>query len=422
MRSRLVAMALLATMVAGCSDGADKATTAPSASGSASASAAAVSGSITVAAAGGEGEIKALNALVDSFKVENPGVAVTVDSVEGAGDLVTKLTTAFAGGTPPDVFLMNYRRLGGLVSQIEPVSGFDTSQIYPSTTSAFTRDGQLLCLPQNASSLVIYVNPKLFAQAGVELPSPDWTWADMLATAKALAAKKVEAVGFDPELIRVAPFVWSAGGEIVDNADAPTKIDLSSPAAKSALQFFLDLQKTGLDATQRAGMSAEDTFAAGKVAMYFDSRRAVPGFRKTEGLEFDVRPIPAGAKGRISVLHSDGYCVTKAAKNKAAAQAFAAYAVGPKGGRVLAEAGRTVPSVKSLAESDAFLTPGKLPASSQAWLDQLPDLRALPPHKSWNGVEGSADDVLGQLFAGKIGLDEAIKEIATVTGAEFAKS
>lgn len=411
MRALVAVLALLASVTAGCSDGVD----APPDSET-------VAGSLTIAAAGGEGEIKALNDLVAAFRAAYPDVDATLDTVESASDLVTKVTTSFAGGNPPDVFLMNYRRLGGFTTQIDPVTGVDTAQLYPATTAAFTRDGKLLCLPQNASSLVVYLNPALFADAGVALPSPDWTWADMLTTARALAVQKVEAVGFDPLLIRVAPFVWSAGGEIVDAVDTPARIDLASPEARTALQLLLDLQRTGLDATERAGMNPEDTFAAGKLAMYLDSRRAVPGFRKTEGLEFDVRPIPTGAKGRISVLHSDGYCVTKAAKNKSAARAFAAYAIGAEGGRVLAESGRTVPSVRSLAESDAFLAPEKLPASSRAWLDQLPELRALPLHRHWNGAEGTADDILTQLFAGRIGVDEAIEEIAALTEVEFAKS
>ena len=278
----VAAVAAAALLATACSDGASDPNASPSASGSAT-TAAALSGSIAVAAAGGEGEIKALQSLVDAFEAANPGVTVKVDAVEAAGDLVKKLTTAFAGDTAPDVFLINYRRMGGFVSQIEAVTGLDTSGLYPSTVAAFSQDGSLLCLPQNASSLVIYVNPTLFTQAGVALPKADWTWADMLAAARALAAKNVEAVGFDPELIRLAPFVWSAGGEIVDNADAPTKVTLGGAPARSAIQFFLDLQATGLDATQRAAQPAEETFAAGKVAMYFDSRRAVPGFRKAAG-------------------------------------------------------------------------------------------------------------------------------------------
>ena len=411
--ARLTAIALVASIAVACSDGVR---------GNGGTVDGEPTESITVAAAGGEGEIKALKSLVAAFEAKHSGVSVTVDSVEAAGDLVTKLTTSFAGGTPPDVFLINYRRMGGFVSQIEPVADTDTANLYPAVTAAFSQGGRLLCLPQNASSLVVYVNPQLFTQAGVALPKRDWTWADMLATARVLAAKKVEAVGFDPELIRLAPFVWSAGGEIVDHATAPTKVTLESPEARSAITFLRDLQATGLDATQRAGMSAEDTFAAGRVAMYLDSRRAVPGFRGTEGLDFDVRPIPAGAKGRVSVLHSDGYCVSKGAKNKAAAQAFAAYAISAEGGKVLAESGRTVPSVRELAESVSFLDPAKPPVSSRAWLDQLDTMRALPLHARWNGAESASNDVLEQLFAGKLGVDAAIAEIAKLTGAEFAKT
>jgi multiple sugar transport system substrate-binding protein len=405
---------LLAATLVGCSDDDDG-----DSSASRSTSTTALGGSLTIAAAGGEGEIEALQSLVDAFEAENDGVSVSLDAVESAGDLVTKLTTAFAGGTAPDLFLINYRRMGGFVSQIEPVTGVDTDGLYAPTTEAFSGGGQLRCLPQNASSLVVYVNPALFDQASVTLPGADWSWDDMLTTARALAAKNIEAVGFDVELIRLAPFVWSAGGEIVDDPDDPTKVTLGRAPARGAIQFFLDLQETGLDATERAAQPAEEAFAAGKVAMYLDSRRAVPGFRDASGLDFDVRPIPRGSNGRISVLHSDGYCVTKTSKSAAAARAFARYAISPEGGRILAKSGRTVPSLRALAESDAFLDPERKPASSKVWLDQLDRLRPMPNVDHWNDAEGAANGVLELLFAGKKRVDDAIREIEELTASEL---
>jgi multiple sugar transport system substrate-binding protein len=165
--------------------------------------------------------------------------------------------TAFAAGQPPDVFVLNYRRLGRFATEgaVEPVAGVDTSELFQKPLEAFTFDGELVCLPSNASSMVVYVNTELFADAGVDLPQAGWTWDDMLAKARALKAKGVSAFGFDTELIRLAPFVWSNGGEIVDDPETPTVVDLSSSEAREALQFLVDLQATGQSATDRAAQA-----------------------------------------------------------------------------------------------------------------------------------------------------------------------
>jgi len=413
MRRVLVPLLSLALLTAACGGDGDEPTAQPSGT---------PTGRITVAAAGGEGEIKALEDVVAAFEEAYPGTTVTLDAVASAGDLVAKLTTSFAARSAPDVFVLNYRRLGGFAAKgvIEPVPPASTEGLFQQPLEAFTFDGRLLCRPSNASSMVVYLNTALFAEAGVPLPKRTWTWDDLRTTADALKAKGIPSIGFDTALVRLAPFVWSNGGEIVDAADAPTTVDLSSPEAREALQLLLDLQQTGLNATDRAAQDPEEAFSAGKVAMLLESRRAVPGLRKTEGLQFDVAPVPA-AKTSVSVLHSDGYCVTKASRNRVLADAFAQFATAGEGARVLARSGRSVPMAVSVAESVDFLAPDKLPRGSKVFLDQAVSARPLPHVPTWNEAEAVTDDLLAQLFAGKTTLDKAIADIAAQTRVALAK-
>lgn len=380
-------------------------------------------GALTFAAAGGEGEVKALKDVVTAFEAAHTGAHVTLDVVSSPSDLITKLTTAFAANTGPDLFLINYRRVGSFASQgvIEATSGIDTQGFFDRPLTAFTFNNKLLCVPSNASNVVVYYNPSLFTTAGVTVPKVGWKWDDMLAAARALRAEGVSAIGFKPALIRLAPFVWSAGGDFVDDADNPTAIDLSSPEARKAIAFMLELQKTGQSATDRAAQDPESAFAAGKIAMYLESRRAVPGFRSTDGLSFDVAPLPAD-KTSTSVLHSDGFCVTKISRSKPLARAFIEFVTRAQGAKILAETGRTVPIMRDVANSPAFLAPGKLPASSQVFLDQIASLKPLPRSKHWSEAEDLADEVLTQLFAGKATIDAAIIDIKDGSTREFAKA
>jgi multiple sugar transport system substrate-binding protein len=150
----------------------------------------------------------------------------------------------------------------------------------------------------------------------------------------------------------------------------------------------------------------------------------VPSFRKSEGLDFDVRPLPRVVPGRpsASLLASDAYCVAKDTEVPALAAQFVQFAAGPEGGAVLAESGRTVPVLKELAQSEVFLAPDQLPRSSQVWLDVIPDLRRLPNVAPQDEAEEAADDLLEQYFGGKADLDQTVTEISRATAEAYGSS
>ena len=86
--------------------------------------------------------------------------------------------------------------------------------------------------------------------------------------------------------------------------------------------------------------------------------------------------------------------MTKGSKVKDAAWRFVEYAVGPEGSPVIAKTGRTVPSLKKVAESDAFLDPGQKPANSQAFLDAIATIQHVPTISTWPEIEDVTDGLL----------------------------
>jgi multiple sugar transport system substrate-binding protein len=382
---------------------------------------------LTVQAAGGEGELSAVRELVAAFEGSRPGVTVDFVGVPNQGDHVAKLSTAFAGNNPPDVFLLNYRRLGPFVERgvLAPVDlgELSTGDFFAPPLEAFTYQGTLACLPQNVSSSVAYVNVDLFEQAGLPLPAADWTWADLEQVSQVLHGKDIKAFGVEPLVRNVAPFVWTAGGEVVDDISRPRSMTLDSPQARRALSYLDSLQEYGVDATSRAATPPVEQFARGKLAIFVDSRRSVPAFRKAEGLRFDVRPLPREDPSRPSrsLLASDAYCVSQASGARELAAQFARFAVAEEGGAVLARSGRTVPALKALARSEAFLDPAQQPASSAVWLDIVDDLRRLPNVAEQDEAEEVADDLLVQYFAGKADLDATLAEIRRATSAVYGQ-
>jgi multiple sugar transport system substrate-binding protein len=405
-----------------------------------STSGASLTGKIDFQVFGDPAELAAFQAVVDGFKTVQPDATVNVVHVPAQGDHMTKLSAAFASGSPPDVFIINYRRYGQYASKgvIEPAgplmeksTSIKESDYYPQALDAFRYQGTLMCVPQNISNLVVYYNKDMFAANNVAEPATDWTWDDFLATAQGLTkdtngdgVNDTHGVGVDPELIRLAPFVWANGGDIVDNPDKPTRLTLDTPEAREALQWFVDLQrvyKVTPNEPEAKAEHIESRFMNGRLGMVLASRASTPSFREIEGFEWDVAPLPM-RKGKATILHSDAYCMAASSQNKELAWAFVEYAQGPDGQTRAARLGRTVPSRKDVAESDVFLKATEPPASSSVFLDMIPHMKLVPIISTWPQVEGVVNEELERAFYGVITVDEAISLATEQTNRLFAEA
>ncbi|MER7445214.1 ABC transporter substrate-binding protein [Micromonospora avicenniae] len=381
---------------------------------------------ITVVLFGDAEEIAGYRSMIDAFAETNPDVPVTLSPVATQDELMARLTTSFAGGQPPDVFLLNYRRYGQFAAQqaIEPAQSYldrsttlKESDFSPRALDAFRYDGKALtCLPQNMSSLVVYYNADLFAKAGVPLPKAGWTWDDFLAAARALTGDGRYGVGVEPSIPRLAPFVWSNRGDLVDDPARPTALTLTgNPAARKAVDWFLDLQLkhhvVPPDAEEQSE-SSEARFLRGTLGMYLNSRVAVPTLRTIDGFTWDAAPLPVAPGGvPASILHSDAYCMSAGAPDHDRAWRFIEFAMGEQGQQILAGSGRTVPSRLDVANSPTFLDPQEPPRSSRVYLDAEPHLRATPRTGTWSRVEREAGALLEEVFYGRVDREEGLRTL-----------
>ncbi len=370
-------------------------------------------------------EVAAYQALVDAFQAKYPQIHIDLRSVANSGDYMKQLVTAFSAGAQPDVMLLNHRRLAQFAAQgglevlgayLDKSQGLHAADLYPQALEAYTWDGKTWCIPQNVSSLVVYYNRALFDAAGVAYPAAGWTWENFLAAARALTRDldgdgKTDqyGVGVSAELMRLAPFIWQNGGELLDDAATPTKLALDTPEALAAFQWFVDLQvkeHVAPDASAEQAQGSEARFENGSLGMFFNSRRTVTTFRTIAALDWDVAPLPQGVTA-ASILHSDGYCMSAKSKVKDAAWTFIEFANGAEGQTIMAGTGRTVPSLRAVAESAAFLDPNQRPAHSRVFLDVIPSLRHMPNLPKWPSIEETASNEIERAFYGQATVEEA---------------
>lgn len=332
--------------------------------------------------------------------------------VSDKDDHLAKLTTSFSNGKPPDVFLINFREYSqyvarGAVDAVGPYldeNGVDAADYYDQPMEAFTYDGELQCMPQNISSLVVYYNTKLLKQAELERPREDWDWNEFRRYAVELTTEEERGLGIEPSVIRLAPFVWSNGGELTDDPDTPLRFTLDEPAAREALEYIVSfVRDDGVVPTEEevAAQDLETRFVANKLGMFLSSRREVPAPREVSGLKFDVAPLPA-SQVPAGILHSDAYCMATGAPAPDDAYEFIRFATGKQGQTITALGGRTVPSMIEVAESSAFLDPTQAPRHSKVFLDGVDAIRRTPVIPSWPEIEDEAEEILTRVLRGRL--------------------
>lgn len=362
---------------------------------------------MTFQVAGDPEETSVYQAIATAYNDTDPGTRVEVVEVPSKDDHLALLQTSFAAGDAPEVFLLNYREYAPFVRRgaLTPLHGLldrrgiDLADYYEPPVDAFTVDGALQCMPQNVSSLVVYVNTALFDEAGVDLPTEGWEFEEFVKTARTLATDDVDAVYVEPSVIRVAPFAWSAGAEIVDDEDSPSRLTLDDPDTRQVVGLLASLQSDGLMPTEEelAAKDADSRFMDGELAMVLSSRKSVPLYREASMLDFDVVPLPT-LEEQATILHSDAYCLSSQTADASAVADFIAFAVGPEGQSIAALGGRTVPSLRSVAESGAFLNPTVEPASSEIFLDAIDAMRATPVIAGWPEIEDLAEEYLTRVW------------------------
>ncbi|MBP2666439.1 MAG: hypothetical protein H6Q76_1419 [Firmicutes bacterium] len=148
--------------------------------------------------------------LVEQFNKENPDVEVVAkynpDMYKG---LTQNLQTAMASGKNPDVVQMGYSYLNyagenlkytsmqDIIAKLAPEDKtFMQDNYLPNVLSlATTDDGKQIGLPYSVSVPVLYYNPDIFRQAGLDPAKPPKTWQEVTQYAK-IIKEKTGIVGF----------------------------------------------------------------------------------------------------------------------------------------------------------------------------------------------------------------------------------
>ncbi len=135
---------------------------------------------------GGQTRHELTQKLFDAYKAKT---GITIEGTPSNWDgYFEKLATQAASGSMPDVVQMDYLYIntyaanGSLLDLTEYTKNgtIDTSTIDESLLSSGVINGKLVGIPIATSILAFPTNTKVLEEAGIELPTSDWTWDDFI--------------------------------------------------------------------------------------------------------------------------------------------------------------------------------------------------------------------------------------------------
>lgn len=375
-----------------------------------------------------QNQVAAIEENIDAFNEVYPNIDVTVN-VTPFAEYWTKLQTQGSSDTLPDVFWMNGPNIGLYASngQIEPITGaidagdIDTANYPESLVDLYSVDDVNYGVPKDFDTIGIWTNRALFEQAGVELPTSDWTWDEFQSTAEqistALAADGVYGVsgGMDGQTTYYNT-IFQSGGTVIDGDTS----GYASPESQEGIQFWTDLIESGASPSiqQLTDTTGDQWFTSGKTAMYWGGswfRSALTDTPLAE--DVTVLPLPTGEE-QATVIHGVSNVVSATSENKQAAQAFQVFLASEEAQQQQGDAGAMIPAFTG---TQAAFTQSLPDANLQVFLDAVEYSVPLPVSNNsavWNALE---TDLLPQAFSGTSSVEEITTRLAEEMDAALAE-
>lgn len=337
-----------------------------------------IKATLNVVRFGDENDVKTVGLMIQRFNKRYPNVTVKVQrftSANGWPEYLSNVMNLIASGNPPDVLDMPIEGVSTMASRdlmmdLDALAAKDDqaqellSDVEPNIINSMRYDKKLYFFPTAWNNIVIYYNKNAFKKAGLQPPSPTWTWDDFLKTAQKLTLRdakgKVTQYGyFIPDYgFGIAPWFLTNGTDKL--TPDWRKSNVKDPKFRESLQFLHDLiYKYKVSPAFQAG-AGESAFVAQQAAMISIGHWPIASFLKSFK-DFDVAVVPRKTASN-TVFGGEGNGILKTSKNPELAWEFVKELTSKQSQAELAGAGLAIPARRSAANLPAFLS---FPANAQ---------------------------------------------------------
>jgi multiple sugar transport system substrate-binding protein len=267
-------------------------------------------------------EAKAFQHLLNEWNASHPNNKITSLYVDN-DDSLPKLLTAVRGGSQPDIAYV-YGSWAPNVAQIHQVvnltkvvqrPGVDWNDFWVGERDVATVNGEVIGIPALVDNLAVVYNKTLFKAAGLQPPTPNWTWSQFMADAQKLtiASKKQFGTayvtpGTEDTVWHWEALLWEAGGEILNSSNTAAAFD--SPAGLQSLETLRTMAVTDhsmyLDPTDS---EYANLFNSGKIGMLVTGPWDLSSFPNVQyGVQI-MPSYPGSSGGHQTISGPDNWVV-----------------------------------------------------------------------------------------------------------------
>jgi multiple sugar transport system substrate-binding protein len=202
-------------------------------------------------------ERDAIKAMTAEFNATHPNITVTPQFSGNSDYALPKVLAAIAGGNPPDISYLYGSSAANIATTPAVValngliahdSSFNWNDFWGVERAVATVKGQIIGVPALVDNLALVYNKKLFAEAGLALPTANWTWTDFANAAQKLTNPAKKQFGWayvndgsEDTVWRFWAMLWQAGGSILASGGKQAAFD--SPAGVNALTLLQNLSR-----------------------------------------------------------------------------------------------------------------------------------------------------------------------------------
>ncbi|MGV8953392.1 MAG: extracellular solute-binding protein [Cypionkella sp.] len=372
-------------------------------------------GTLQVWIGGAEGE--KLPAFLADFEKANPALDVKITQIP-SDQFDTKLLTAIAAGTVPDVVRLYSQSQAGLLATgafaAVPDGLVDPAAFFTNTYNTNVKGGVAYGVPWDAYATIFQYRKDLAEKAGLETPK---TWDELKTFAAAMKAQGVQwpislDVGYDIYNAQgLNEFVHQNGGSFT-NADQ-TAWTINSPENIAALEYWGSLISEGYASAD--GPKFLDTvpwFTSGQISAKDNGPWLEQWLVDANGADWvashlATAQVPAGPAGSFSALGSGSLAVLKDAANPEAAWKLVQYLTQPDTQIAWYKAFGSLPAVKAAWDDPAIASNPLLDAERQA----LQTAVDIPQVSTWPQVGAYLGQQMEQVARGGVSAKEVLDDV-----------
>lgn len=302
-----------------------------------------------------------LEACVEEFNKIYPDVKISLED-NTYEEYWKKLEAGATGGSAADVFWMNGPNInkyakGGVLLSIDDFlkeSDIDMENYPKALNDLYNVDGSQYGIPKDFDTIGVWYNKEIFDAAGVPYPTDDWTWEDMVATAKQLTKEDGSVYGISSQFrtqTGIYNTIFANGGYVISPDKKTSGYD--KPETQEAIQLWIDLQKEKVTPTQASLEETDDyvQFLSGQIAMTWNGSWFLNQVIDSDELKdkIDVVAVPSVNGKKATVIHGLSHCISKATKNPQAAWKWVEFLSSERANQLSAEKGAAIPAYKGTA-------------------------------------------------------------------------